>query len=225
MFAEVSSDLGRDLEHPVSYEQLSKRAVVVVPSCELASVTLRLRKNRMETVGASDPLAREVDELQYALDEGPCLEAALDHEDCFVSHDLADDDRWPRWAPLAVERGIRSILGIRLKAGSETLGALNLFSSSAGVFEREAIDVGLIFGAHAAEALNRSRQVTGLQEALESRHWIGVAQGILMTRYDLDVDTSFEVLRRYASDRNHKLRDLAASVIEHGGLPDEPVGA
>lgn len=54
---------------------------------------------------------------------------------------------------------------------------------------------------------------------MESRHLIGVAQGILMHTYDLDLDRSFELLRRYSSHTNTKLRDVARHVVDHGRLP------
>jgi AmiR/NasT family two-component response regulator len=59
-----------------------------------------------------------------------------------------------------------------------------------------------------------------LQTAVQSRLLIGVAQGIVMNRYELTLEQSFEVLRRFSSQANIKLRDLAAAVIEHRRLPD-----
>ena len=64
------------------------------------------------------------------------------------------------------------------------------------------------FAAHAANALGAARLVTGLQNAVHSRHLIGVAQGILMNRYELTLEQSFDVLRRFSSQANIKLRDL-----------------
>jgi AmiR/NasT family two-component response regulator len=68
--------------------------------------------------------------------------------------------------------------------------------------------------------MSAARLVSGLQTAVQSRHLIGVAQGILMNRYELTLEQSFEVLRRFSSQANIKLRDLATTVIEHRRLPD-----
>jgi len=87
-------------------------------------------------------------------------------------------------------------------------------------FTPDDIDVALIFAAHATNAMSAARLVTGLQTAVQSRHLIGVAQGILMNRYELTLEQSFEVLRRFSSQANVKLRDLAATVIERRRLPD-----
>ena len=65
-----------------------------------------------------------------------------------------------------------------------------------------------------------------LRQALESRHAIGLAQGLLMNRYGLTVEQSFEYLRRRSQAENVKLRELAASVVAHhqsatGGHPEQ----
>ena len=72
---------------------------------------------------------------------------------------------------------------------------------------------------HATNALNSARLVSGLQTAVHSRHLIGVAQGILMATYDLTMDQSFELLRRYSSQTNTKIRDVAQHVVDTGALP------
>jgi AmiR/NasT family two-component response regulator len=56
-------------------------------------------------------------------------------------------------------------------------------------------------------------EVEGLAAALVSRHVIGMAQGMLMLRYELTQDQAFEFLRRNSNDQNIKLRDLASRVV------------
>jgi AmiR/NasT family two-component response regulator len=62
--------------------------------------------------------------------------------------------------------------------------------------------------------LARTHECENLKLALESRHLIGLGQGLLMHRYGLDVEASFQVLRRLSSHRNVKLRDVAAKVVD-----------
>ena len=54
---------------------------------------------------------------------------------------------------------------------------------------------------------------------MRSRHVIGIAQGILMQRYDMGEDAAFDVLRRYSSHDNIKLREVAERVIDERRLP------
>jgi AmiR/NasT family two-component response regulator len=70
-------------------------------------------------------------------------------------------------------------------------------------------------------ASTRADTIEGLQYALHSRHAIGMAQGILMSRYGISQEAAFEVLKRYSSHANTKLREVAHEVVEQRGLPDD----
>ena len=52
-----------------------------------------------------------------------------------------------------------------------------------------------------------------LQTALNSRVIIEQAKGVLAQRGGLDMDRSFDVLRRYARDHNLRLTDVARAVV------------
>ena len=68
--------------------------------------------------------------------------------------------------------------------------------------------------------MSNARLVTGLQGALESRHLIGIAQGVLAMRYGISYERAFDVLHRYSNDTNTKLRDVAAQVLDERDLPN-----
>jgi GAF domain-containing protein len=218
-FAQVSQDLMQIGEETPTLQSVVERAVEVVPACDWASVTLRRRRNRTETVAASSDVAVQVDQLQYDLGEGPCLEAAVTGQPR-VSNHLATSQDWPRWGPRAADIGVHAILGIQLSTAEEVLGALNLYSGTPGAFGHEDLDVADIYATHATNALTAARMSSGLRTALHSRHMIGVAQGILMQTYELTMEQSFELLRRYSSHTNTKLADVAEYVVTHGALPD-----
>jgi AmiR/NasT family two-component response regulator len=66
-----------------------------------------------------------------------------------------------------------------------------------------------------AEQLREARdEVEQLKAALVSRQMIGVAQGMLMLRYGLSLDRTFEYLSRRSQDENIKLRVVAETVID-----------
>ena len=216
-FAELSRDLlGAPQEEPTT-DAVVRRALEVVRPSQHASVTMR-RHSVTQTIAATSDLATDCDRLQYELGEGPCVDAALEQEP-FVAADLRSDRRWPTWGPRVADLGVHSVLSVQLSTPSEVLGALNLYAERRQAFDRDDVDAALIYTTHAANALGTARLVTGLQTAMESRHLIGVAQGILMRTYDVDLDRSFELLRRYSNHTNTKLREVARHVVEHGRLP------
>jgi len=216
--AEISSDLQGAPTEDLTFDAVVRRAVEVVPGCDACSITLRRGRKQVETIAATDDVVAELDAAQYALDEGPCLEAAFERGSV-VAADLAHALAWPRWADRAQEAGIGSVMAIRLHTERETLGALNLYSRTRGAFDEEAVDIAVVYAAHATDAMSRARLVTGLRAALESRHLIGMAQGVLAVKYDISFERAFEVLHRYSNDTNTKLRDVAALVVDSRDLP------
>lgn len=218
-FAVVSRDLLTG-DQELTFQRIAERAVEVVPACDFVGITLRRRRGRPRSVALTDETARLCDDLQYQLDEGPCL-SSISEEENYLIDDVKTDARWPRWGPRAAEAGVGSILSVRMADDRETLGALNMYSRRPYAWSTDDKDLGLVFASHAATALSNSQLVSGLQTALQSRHLIGVAQGILMAQYDMNLETAFEVLRRYSSNSNVKLRDVAAKVVELGALPAE----
>jgi GAF domain-containing protein len=211
-FAQIAESLLAD-PGDVTFDRVVRRAVEVVPAADHCGITLRRRRGRAETVAATDELVVAVDTAQYDLHEGPSLDSAFE-ADSYVIGDLRRDERWPRWSPVAIGHGIRSVLAIRLHAGERTLGALNLYAERTGSFDADTVDTALIFASHAAEALNKARLVTDLEAALQSRHAIGMAQGVLAVRYDVSYERAFTILQRYSNDRNIKLRDVARMVLD-----------
>jgi transcriptional regulator with GAF, ATPase, and Fis domain len=221
-FARVSRELMRQSEEEPTLQTVVEQAVAVIGPCDAASITVRRRRGRTETVASTAELASGSDELQYALQEGPCLETAKNNER-YLSNDIGNDPRWPRWGPrAAAERGAHAIMSIELSTETEVMGSINLYSSSVEAYRRDDIDLAMIFAVHAANALSSARLITGLQTAVQSRHQIGIAQGILMHAYGLTMGQSFELLRRYSSHTNTKLSAVAAFVVHRGQLPDYP---
>ena len=177
-----------------------------------------VHNREIETAAATDPVIEHADKLQTELGEGPCLQAVWSGNS-FLVHDTATDERWPRFGPMAAELGLHSMLSVRLFDSEQTLGALNLYSTSVRDFDEDDVAMAHIFGQHASVALATARREAGLRQAIDARHLIGQAQGILMERFDLTADQSFAVLRRYSQENNVKLRSVAAEIIETRKLP------
>lgn len=58
-----------------------------------------------------------------------------------------------------------------------------------------------------------------LRTAIGTRHVIGMAQGILIERFGLTQDSSFELLRRLSSTHETKVHDVARELVRSGRLP------
>lgn len=198
-------------------------AVETVPGCEHAGISFvhRVRHRKISTPAASGAVALRVDAVQVEVDQGPCLDAMLDDQ-IFKSDDLATEDRWPLFAERAhAETGIRSMLGIRLFARSQNLGALNLMSSRPAAFDDESLSTAALFAALAAVALHAAQAEETLQLALKSRDIIGQAIGILMERHRITDKEALQRLQTASQTLNVRLKDLAKQIVLTGEAPEQ----
>ncbi|MDQ2846364.1 MAG: GAF and ANTAR domain-containing protein [Actinomycetota bacterium] len=186
-----------------------------------ASITLIESDGTLSTTAATDEVAKQADALQYELHEGPCLTAA-ENGGHYVIPDTGTDPRWSKWGPAVHDRlGIRSVLSVHLFTADRMLGALNLYDSTARSYTDEEIVACRVVAAHASVALARLRTEQDLWRAVDSRHLIGQAQGILMERFSINPEQSFAVLRRYSQNHNLKLNTVAAQLVSTGSLPGD----
>jgi len=176
------------------------------------------RGGRLETVAVTDPVAEKIDQLQLECGEGPALTVVAERDTVLVP-DLDGEQRFPVWAPRALELGPRSMLAIRLHTNDNTLGVLELFHTEPYAFEPDDVAVAHILARHASVAVATARQEESLWQAVDARKLVGQAQGILMERFGIDGDKAFAVLRRYSQDNNIKLRDVAHQLIDTRRLP------
>jgi len=200
-------------------------AVDTVDGCDAAGI-FASRDDRVTTVAFTDPIVIELDDLQIASNEGPCLEALAGGRHPFAS-DLADDPRWPTFGPAAARAGTRSALAFRLS--EQPVSALNLYARLPAAFGATDRAKGLIFATLAGLALDLAGEraddllrVANLHEALRTRELIGQAQGILIERERITSDQAFDVLRRASQHLNIKVREVARTLVETGETP--PVG-
>jgi GAF domain-containing protein len=203
-------------------------AADVVSPAAGCGVTVR-RDGHPFTAAASNDLAAQVDEIQYGTDEGPCLDAMRGGIVVHVE-DLTRDERWDAYRPHAIAYGVLSSLSLPLIVDGESLGVLNLYSTTPGAFGGPQRARAEAFAAQAAAALTLSlRQVHQrevqhqLAEAMVSSSVIDQAIGILMGQQRCAAAAAFDLLRQASQRRNRKLRDIAAEIIANvSGEPPQP---
>ncbi|MGW1541213.1 GAF and ANTAR domain-containing protein [Streptomyces sp. NPDC002309] len=217
-FAEQMADLARHLLARSSPQEtldaIADRAVALIDDCDAAGV-LALRKGRAVTLAAHGDMVEESDRLQGELGEGPCFDAArrVNGERLFRIRDLSKPQPdWPRFAPAARDLGVGSMMGFLLYTEDDDFGALNLYSRRYGAFTTEMETAGWLLASHAAVALASARTVDQLEHAMDTRHAIGEAMGILRERHHMSEEAAFDVLKRISQTHNVKLRDVAQSI-------------
>jgi hypothetical protein len=201
------------------YDSVCAAAVQLIDGCDHASLMLR-RSGRVETVAASDDVARRIDEYERALGQGPCLDAIDENEsDQHICSDLTDGSQWPELArTIMAETSVRGMAGFRLRQDGQRVGALNVFSDTPGALTEHSLEQAIMLTAFASvtlAALDRGEEATTLRRGLESNREIGKAVGLLMALHDIDDDRAFEMLAKVSQEMNIKVAQVAAQVVEH----------
>ncbi len=225
----LTADIGGVLETMDELSDYLERLVHAVrrhvEGCDEVGVTI-LSEDRPHTAAYTTVQTLEIDAIQYALDEGPCLDAARHRRENRVDDVRAEDERWRGFSEAVAEEGMRALLALPLVSGEQCVGALNLYGWQAGAFRD--FDATLVQVAAqrcadavvAVTALDGMRRLAGqLEQAMASRAVIEQAKGVIMAMRGISEDEAFEVLRRSSQDRNVKVRVLAQQVVR--GVVDE----
>lgn len=209
-------------------------AVETIPGVIAGGISI-LEQDGISSRIPTSATIKELDELQTQLNEGPCITAAVEPADdgVIITQDLAeppDTDRWPRFAPRAVEHGYRSMMSTQLTTGDGGIHAsLNMYSPAPQTFDESARMMAGLFGVQAALLLYGAEHAAHKSEALNSRDVIGQAKGVLMERFDVDADRAFQTLVRSSQDTNVKLVEIARWLTSEStrrhSRPDSPAEA
>jgi GAF domain-containing protein len=213
---------------------------------EGASCGMTLRPDgRPATAAATDPVTAGVDEMQYRLDDGPCLQAMRGGEVVTID-DTAWSTRWPEFEAQAAAAGIRSCLAVPVQAAPRAvepptaprtdpdkkvaIGVLTLYARETAAFGDEQARRAEEFAEKASGALAIAERLASyadlnqqLRASLASRPVIDQALGIIIAREKCSQSAAFAILRNASQNSNTKIRDLAARVVtEVTGEPVQP---
>lgn len=221
VFGELRPEIANAGQPEVALKAITARSLSVVAGAQHAGIT-RAHEGGFESVAPTSDVVLRVDAIQYDLDSGPCVDAAVSAS-IFRADDLRTDPRWPEFGRRAAqETGILSMLTFRMFfENEEYIAALNLYSAEAEAFSDEAQLAGLALATYGASAITSARrleEITNLERALASNRDIGVAVGVLMGLHRVSRDEAFDLLRIASQGRHRKLVDVAHDVAETGSL-------
>lgn len=219
--AEMARDLLAQSSVQATLDRIAAYAVELVDGCDAAGI-LVIKDGRVQTLTATDNVARVSDRMQAEAGEGPCFDAVERKVEVYRIADMtAEDDRWPRYTSTARRLGVGSMMGFLLFTNGENdLGALNMYSSRPNLFTGRSEQVGWLLASHAAVALASARTNQGLWEAIGTRQDIGEALGIVMERHKLAEQEAFDLLTKISQNNNVKIRDLAHTINTTGRIPE-----
>lgn len=175
-----------------------------------------------EPVVATDPRSEELEELQYTLGEGPCVDA-IGGEGPVLVADLTSAEsgrRWPIFAPAAAERGIRRMSALPVGAGAIRPGVLNVYWFEAGSLSHLELAEALAYADAVLAIALASREENGdtsvdlaVTAMTERRAEVHQATGMVSVQLGIGLADALARLRAYAYARDRRISDVAADVV------------
>jgi GAF domain-containing protein len=220
MFVEVADTLVDDFDLVEFLQNLVDRAAVV-SGAEAVGLMLTAPGGKLRFMAASNPTGRMLELLQLQTAEGPCVDSYTTGIPV-VNADLSRaHDRWPAFAPAAINAGFQSVHAFPLRLRREILGALNLFGHRDVAFDDDDVRIVQALADVATISLLQERNIARsdelseqLQSALSSRIVIEQAKGALAQSNGISLDEAFDLLRARARSSRRKLVDVAQTFLE-----------
>jgi transcriptional regulator with GAF, ATPase, and Fis domain len=155
---------------------LTTQALAEGSSC---GVTVR-QDSRPVTLTASDDWTMRIDQMQYDLGEGPCVDALFTGKVNYIS-DMTTEARWAGFCQRACGQGLRSCLALPLNSPNGLMGCYNFYSTRRDGFAEESRGQLEVFAGNAAGAVavamrlaDQAQLSENLHQALTSRAVIAI---------------------------------------------------
>jgi len=202
---------------------LTRLCHVAVRELDAAGVGISLMtgEGSSGTAAASDATSEIIEELQFTLGEGPCMDAFATQRPV-LAPDLSQEasSRWPWYSPAAQGHGVGAVFAFPLQVGAARLGALDVYRRHPGSLSSAATTLALTF-AHVAtmtllagqEDAADGQSPDGIDEALETRYEVHQAQGMVMVQLEVTLVEAMARLRAYAYLHDRRLGVVARDIV------------
>ena len=170
---------------------------------------------------ATDQVSHLIEDLQYTLGEGPCLDAYR-RDEAVIEPDLhvPRTRRWPAFSPPALQAGVRAVFGFPLRVGTVRLGALNLYRDAAGPLTgnqyADALVVAQVVARWVLEAQAAAppdKVAEQLEVSADFHFTVHNAAGMVSVQEGISVAEALIRLRAFAFSADRLLADVARDVI------------
>jgi hypothetical protein len=195
-----------------------------------AGIMLNVGEEARGTLYSSDEVSALIEDLQFTLGEGPCIDA-LDYNRPVLEPDLVSPaiQRWTIFTPQAIAGGARALFGFPLTVGSIRLGALNLYRDQTGpLSDQEHADSLVMAGLIARTILSIQADsppgvlATQLETGANLRLGVHQASGMVSVQLGISVSDALILLRGYSFRMDISIDEVANRVVDRRLRFDDP---
>src|SRR5690349_22975762 len=188
-----------------------------------AAISLLTARTARQTLAATDETAELLEDLQFTLNEGACMEAARTGNPVLVAdlrQSSSDVARWPVFAAAVMERSaVRAVFALPLQWGAVNLGVLDLYRLQPGALDDAQLRDAIAAADAAALMMLGLRTAPDqggggwLDHAVAHRAEIHQAAGMVSVQLDVTTDEALARMRAHAFVHDRLLIDVARDVV------------
>lgn len=222
----LGSAIGRTSSGLTSADRLC-HACVELLDVDGAAISLIHGGSSQGTFGSSGEISRRLDELQFTLGEGPCLDSVRQARPVLVPDFRTPAAQgWPAFAGAAQDLGVRAVFALPVAVARSWVGALDLFRNTPGPLSADALSGGLWAAELAALPLLDLMTATvdwsaaaeggdGWSElASLERVEVYQATGMVMGQLGVGPTEALVRLRAHAFAQSRSVSDVAWDIVE-----------
>lgn len=177
-------------------------------------------------LAATDERARHMEELQFALGEGPCVEASDEGRPVLEPDLMADGSlRWPRFGAAVLDAGVRAVFAFPLRVGAIRVGVLDLHRDTPGPLTAAELGEASAFAAAVTEVVldlqDNDDTGSALADRLDSRAEVHQATGMIMVQLGISLSEALLRLRAHAYATGRTVPAVAADVVSRRMVFDD----
>jgi hypothetical protein len=173
------------------------------------------------TVAATDGAALTLEDLQFTLGEGPCVDASQSGRPVLQPDLVATAPRlWPAFADGALGAGVAAVFAFPLRVGAIRVGVLDLYRESPGTLSpgdlREALsfaDAATLLMLYLQTRANGDEFSASAVTLLDDRAEIHQATGVVSVQAGVGLAEALVLLRARAYAEQRPVGDVARDVV------------
>lgn len=176
-------------------------------------------------LAATDERARHLEELQFALGEGPCVEASGSGRPV-LRPDLAavgsaGSGRWPRFGAAVLDAGVQAIFAFPLRVGAIRVGVLDLYRDTPGPLNAPDLadalafaDAATVMVLHLQDPDEHGGANAALAGPIDSQAVVHQATGMITVQLRVSLADALLRLRAHAYATERTVSAVAADVVD-----------
>ena len=196
------------------------RAYVMGLDVDGAAISLLTASTSSQTLCATDATAELLEELQFSLGEGACVEAAVTGRPVLVAdmHHSTEVSRWPTFAAAVVEQSdVGALFAVPFQWGAINLGVLDLYRTAPGSLSdvqlRDAISAADMAALMFLGVRTDAGDGKWLDHSVYGRAEIHQATGMVLAQLGVSATDALARMRAYAFVEQRLLSDVAHDVV------------